>query len=492
MKKPNILLLHADQHRYDCMGCSGNIDVKTPNIDALAYDGMRYTEHYTVYPVCTPSRYSMLSGQYTHQHCAWTNVSTLPNGINTFPKLLKQNGYHTAAVGKMHFTPTYQDVGFQKMILSEQNGDGRFEDDYHTYLMDNDLIDAIDLTDQVDDFRKNASKKYYDHFGAFESDLPVEHHSTSWITRQAIDDINEWNPNGGNLLMIGYIKPHHPFDPPAPYSTMYDPDKLTLLEGYTPEVPQGDYDNHHGFFDHHTLSEDKLRNIMSKYYGTITQIDDNVGEIISLLKQKGIYDDTMIIYTSDHGEYLGYHHMLLKGNYLYDPLAKIPLIIKYPSTIKKHGISNMLCENIDLASAILSVCAIEQPSSMSGIDISKTDIGKQYAFSEGQYGDDKNPCFGYMIRTKGYKLIVSGGLDNAMFFDLTKDKTELVNEIDNPHYADIIKAHKDMLIDKLVFSGGTKNHCDFNSPQMCTQSKLDEKADKLKKFIYTKFDSVKN
>ncbi|MFZ2537835.1 MAG: sulfatase-like hydrolase/transferase [Oscillospiraceae bacterium] len=483
MKKPNILLLHADQHRFDCIGCYGNNEVKTPNIDALANDGVRYTEHYTVYPVCTPSRYSMLSGQYTHQHCAWTNVSTLPSGFATFPKLLKENGYHTTTVGKMHLTPTYHDVGFEKMILSEQNGEGRFEDDYHTYLMDNGLVDVIDLTDQVDEYRGMASKKYYDHFGAFESDLALEHHSTSWITRQALADIEEWNEDGGNLLMVGYIKPHHPFDPPAPYSTMYDPSKLTPLDGYTSEVPQGDFDNHHGFFDHRTLSKEKLQGIMANYYGTITQIDDNVGEIIQTLKERGIYDDTIIIYTSDHGEYLGYHHMLLKGNFLYDPLAKIPLIIKYPKATQKQTVNDSISENIDLCTTILSCCNINQADSMCGIDLSNCENGREYAFSEGQYGTDKDPCNGYMIRTKNYKLIVSGSFNNAMFFDLKKDKNELHNEIDNPQYSDEIKRHKDMLIDKMLFSGVSKNHQDHNAPQLKEQSALDAKTVLMNCFI---------
>ncbi|MEG0692602.1 MAG: sulfatase-like hydrolase/transferase [Oscillospiraceae bacterium] len=483
IKKTNILLLHADQHRFDCIGCYGNNQVKTPNIDALADEGVRYTEHYTVYPVCTPSRYSMLSGQYTHQHCAWTNVSTLPNGFATFPKLLKEQGYRTTAVGKMHLTPTYHDVGFEKMILSEQNGEGRFEDDYHTYLMEHNLVDAIDLTDQVDEYRGKASKKYYDHFGSFESDLSLEHHSTSWITRQALADIADWNKDGGNLLMVGYIKPHHPFDPPAPYSTMYNPTTLTPLDGYTDEVLQGDFDNHHGFFDHRTLSKEKLQGIMANYYGTITQIDDNIGEIIADLKARGIYDDTLIIYTSDHGEYLGYHHMLLKGNFLYDPLAKIPLIIKYPNSTQKQSVNEDISENIDLCTTILACCGIKKADSMCGIDLNSSGQGREYAFSEGQYGTDKDPCYGYMIRTTNFKLIVSGSFEKAMFFDLQKDKNELHNEINNPVYAPEIRHLKDMLIDKMLFSGGSKNHADHNAPQLKDQSTLNVKTKTLKTFI---------
>jgi len=121
--RPNILLIHADQHRFDCLGAYGNPDIQTPNIDALAQDGVLYEASFCPFPVCTPSRYSLLSSQYVHQHLGWTNHSTLPNGIPTFPKVLRANGYSTKAVGKMHFTPTYLDVGFDEMILSRMGRD---------------------------------------------------------------------------------------------------------------------------------------------------------------------------------------------------------------------------------------------------------------------------------------------------------------------------------------------------------------------------------
>jgi arylsulfatase A-like enzyme len=129
---PNILILHADQHRYDCLGAYGNPNVQTPSIDALAADGIRFENSFCPFPVCTPSRYSLLSSQYVRQHLGWTNHCTVPPGIPTFPRLLRDAGYRTKAVGKMHFTPTYLDVGFEEMLLAEQDGPGRFDDDYHS------------------------------------------------------------------------------------------------------------------------------------------------------------------------------------------------------------------------------------------------------------------------------------------------------------------------------------------------------------------------
>ena len=154
MKDINILLIHADQHRKDCLGAYGNTEIITPHIDALAGDGVKYEDSYCVFPICTPSRYSMLSGMYAHQHLSVTNRSTLPEGVPTFVKELRKSGFHTAAVGKMHFTPTYLDVGFDTMCLAEQDGEGRYDDDYHRHLMENQLADVFDWWDECPQYRK--------------------------------------------------------------------------------------------------------------------------------------------------------------------------------------------------------------------------------------------------------------------------------------------------------------------------------------------------
>ena len=191
--KPNILLIHADQHRYDCLGAYGNTDIKTPNIDGLAQDGVLFENSFCPHPVCTPSRYSLLTGLTIHQHLGLTNRSTLPPGVATLPGQLKGNGYRTAAVGKMHFTPTYLDVGFDEMRLAEQHGDGRYDDDYHRWLASEGLCDRLDLMDQVAEFRRDAPQKYWDSFGALRSDLDEKHHSTTWVGDRAVELLDKWN-----------------------------------------------------------------------------------------------------------------------------------------------------------------------------------------------------------------------------------------------------------------------------------------------------------
>ena len=256
---PNILLLHADQHRYDCLGAYGNENIKTPSIDRLAREGVLYENSFCPHPVCTPSRYSLLTGLYIHQHLGLSNESTLPGGIPTLPRALKDAGYRTTAVGKMHFTPTYLDVGFEEMKLAEQCGKGRYEDDYHRWLRSHGRCDRLDMIDQVKEFRENAPKEYWETFGALPSDLDEEHHSTTWIAERALESLEGWK-QGGNFLMVGFIKPHHPFDPPQPWAGMYEPTHLKLLPGWTERPVHGD--DGQGYFPYDDLTETALRRAM--------------------------------------------------------------------------------------------------------------------------------------------------------------------------------------------------------------------------------------
>ncbi|MGL4346354.1 MAG: sulfatase-like hydrolase/transferase [Cellulosilyticaceae bacterium] len=475
--KKNILVILADQHRQDCLGAYGNQEVRTPVLDGLASEGHLYTNHYTTYPVCTPARYSMLTGLYTHQHLGWSNHCTLSETLDTFPKALRRAGYRTTAVGKMHFAPTYLDVGFDRMILSEQDGDGRFEDDYHTYLKERGLVDANDLIDQRSEYRAKADDTYWDTYGAMTSNLPEEHHSTTWITERALDEIEQWQEEG-NLLMVGYIKPHHPFDPPAPYDTMYDPEQISLLPGYTEEVSEVDYYHSSGYFNHKGLTPERLKNITAKYYGLITQIDDNIGRIIEKLKEKGLYEDTTIVYTSDHGDYLGYHHMLLKANYMYDPLAKIPLIIKYARGEEGGVVNHNMSSNIDVARTILESSMAGMQHQIRGLNLQDQTQDRGKVICEGLRVDHHSPgqeiYYEYMVRSHKFKLITHKNLNTYRAFDLEKDPFELCDVAGDEAYQEVIKEHMDFLMQTLVFDAQTPIYLNYNEPVISPDKKVNQ------------------
>ncbi|MFW6006868.1 MAG: sulfatase [Halanaerobiales bacterium] len=444
--RTNILLIHTDEHRQDCLGAYENKEINTPNIDKLAEEGVTYHNSFTPFPVCTPSRYSLLTGLYPHQHMGWTNHCNFPQGMDTFPEILRENGYNTKAVGKMHFTPTYLDTGFEEMELAEQNGYGRLDDDYHRYLKEKGLIDINDLEDQVNEFREKADEEYWQSLGTRESNLKEEDYKTTWIGNRAVDELENWEGNN-NMLMVGFVNPHHPFDPPAPWSEMYNPDEISLLPGWEEEVREIDVNYNSGFFPHRELTEEKLKKVMAYYYAMISMIDYQVGRMVEILKDKGLYDNTMIIFTSDHGDYMGYHHMLLKQNHMYEPLMKVPLIIKYPDNREK-GISTKMINNIDLAPTILDEAGLERGKYMEG-NIISSEKDREYILAETVNQKE------YMVRSKKRKLLLNKNDEFSQFFDLEKDPCETNNLIDDPEYKEEVEQFKQVLFQWNLFEAAT-------------------------------------
>lgn len=456
MTQPNILIIQADQHRADCIGAYGNADVQTPHIDSLAHDGVRYANSFCAYPVCTPSRYSFLSGLYVRQHLGGSNHCTLPSGLATFPRLLRDAGYRTKAVGKMHLTPTYADVGFNQLLLAEQNGAGRYDDDYHRWLRDRGQGHFIDLLDQESEYRQHAPDAYWDNVGALVSDLDEEYHSTTWIAERAVEEVTAWQ-GGGNLLMASFIKPHHPFDPPVSWADMYDPNALHMLPGYTSTPQPQDLAFSRGYFPYDEMTEAKIRRAMAYYYATISQIDHHVGRLVALLKDKNLYDDTLILYNSDHGDYMGYHHLLLKGNHMYEPLIRVPLIVKYPGQEQAGSVCDALVNSIDCAPTLLQSAGCAVPQHMAGANL--LDLPeREFIFAESGNGHS------YMVRSRQYKLLWCRDDAHSQLFDLDKDPCELHNLYADPSCAQTVSAMKSALAQWALFNAPSAIHLDEDAP----------------------------
>lgn len=458
MSQPNVLILMTDQQRFDSMGALGNPDVQTPHLDRLAAGSVIYENSFCPYPVCTPSRYSFLTSLYVRQHLGGGNYSTLPAGLPTFPRVLQESGYRTAGVGKMHFTPTYLDVGFDRLVLAEQNGPGRYEDDYHRWLEDRGLVDAVDLIDQERTYRSSASEAYWQTFGALPSNLDEANHSTTWIGERALEEIDGWS-GGGNMLMVSFIKPHHPFDPPEPWNRLYNPQELTILPGWTEGMLPQDRAFRSGYFDYEDLDEPALRRVMAYYYGTISHIDHQVGKLLDRLGERGLYDDTLILFTSDHGEYLGFHHLLLKGNHLYEPLARVPLLIKYPGGYRAGERSNELVNSLDLGPTITRWAGAATPSSFSGQDLTDG-ISRTHIFAESGRGDE------YMVRSHTHKLLLSNDPGQSLLFDLESDPWELENRIESESSRLQVEQMTHELLRWALFDHPAPVHLDEKAPSL--------------------------
>ena len=370
-----------------------------------------------------------------------------------FPKIMRDAGYRTKAVGKMHFTPTYLDVGFDEMLLVEQNGKGRFDDDYHRYLQEHDLCDDIDLMDQEREYRNRAPQVYTDTLGAMVSNLDEEHHATTWVGRHAVDTLASWE-GGGNLLMASFVSPHHPYEPPAPWHEMYEPAALTMLPGYAEGCDPQDLLYSRGFFPHDQWTEGQLRRVMAYYYAMISQIDHWVGQMIDTLRASGLYDNTVIIYNSDHGEYLGYRHMIGKGNRMYEPLIRIPTIIKFPGERAREARSSDLVNSTDLAPTLLTCAGCDVPAEMEGRILSDGEGQRSVIFAESSRGRE------YMARSRTRKLLLCEDDAFSSFYDLETDRQETTNLINDDRYQEDVRYLKDALSRWILFETRTPVHVD--------------------------------
>lgn len=441
-KPKHILYIIADELRADCISPYGNQEVHTPSLEHLARDGVTYGNAFCTFPVCTPSRYSMMTGLYAYQHRCIDNRTSIPADLPTLPKLMREKGYLTSAVGKLHCNPPRQEMGFDRCLLAEQCGDGRYEDDYHQFLREQGLCDVIDMMDQCSEWRDRAPAGYWESFGNRPEILPENKDSTSWIGENALREIKEWGEED-HFLMVSFIKPHHPFDAPTEWRQKYDPASLSLLPGWTECVPEVDYRRDQGYFDNARLTEVIQKQILASYYASITQIDFWIGRMVEMLQSKGIYEDTMIVFTADHGDYMGFHHMVLKCNHMYDPVMRIPLLVKYAGE-RGGQMERGLCSHVDLFATILQQCQIGLPPSIPGKNL-KDLKENEYVFSQQTaYGKPE-----YMIRTFRHKLILS--VQGGMLFDLEDDPFELDNRYEENSYQLIRRELEEILHNHLMF-----------------------------------------
>jgi len=318
-KTPNILLLMVDQMRYDAMGCAGNPHIRTPALDHLASTGVRFAQGYSPIPVCIPARHGLLTGRFAAAHGRYSLNVPLPEPcLPTLPQLLGLAGYTTRAIGKMHFRPVRRHFGFHRMELMEEIPDYREDDDYLQYLAANGY-GHVRWAHGVRSVLYQLPQV---------SVLPEAHHGSTWVADRTIEFLAQ-NRNRPFFCFSSWIAPHPPWNAPEPYAAMYDPDELPDPVGFgrdpstlPPRMRRPDA---------HTegMTPDMRRRVKALYYGQISLIDKGVGRILQALDELGLVENTLVIFTADHGEMLGDHGRW--GKHLpYEASAHIPMLVRLP------------------------------------------------------------------------------------------------------------------------------------------------------------------
>ena len=422
-KRPNILVVMSDEHSRSFTEPYGHPFVKTPHMQRLADEGTTFVNAYCNSPICNPSRASFMTGQHTPKVGAWDNAATLSSDEATWAHLINAAGYETVLCGKMHFQGADQMHGFQRRILSDVHGNAnpRLTADWVGWHPENAAADYSMFTQAGPGEHAYSA---YDEVAAAQA--------STYIRAQESAD-RPW------ALLVGLITPHFPFIARQKYWDMYYPEHADQ-----PRIPAHMDDIHPHkrrlaeWFSYVDVDPELVARARAAYYGLITYCDDCLGQILAAVDESGQGDDTVIVYTSDHGDAVGEHGMWTKQTF-YEDSVGVPLHVRWPGKVDAGRRVNQPVSLIDVTQTLLDSAAVEAPGYWSGESLLGLAGGEPEG--PGEVIADytavaaKGPC--RMVRVGDLKYNYYHGEPEELF-DLAADPDELVNQIENPAYADAL------------------------------------------------------
>ncbi|MCS7252708.1 MAG: sulfatase [Armatimonadota bacterium] len=432
-RRPNILFIMSDDHANHALSCYGSRIVETPNIDRLAREGMLFRNCFVTNSLCAPSRASILTGKYAHVHGVKDNSTRFDPTQHTFIKLLHRAGYVTAVIGKWHLHS--EPTGFDYWCVLPGQGE----------YVNPTFIEM-----------KKRSK--------------VEGYATDIITKMCISWLRQWSENMGDkpfCLLCHHKAPHRPWTPPQRHMKLY-----ADIEIPEPPTFDDDYSNRASAAAHAdmriadmpdyakelkpemTPKERKRYNyqrFIKDYLRCVVAVDEGVGELLRELEQLGVIDDTVIIYTSDNGFFLGDHGWYDK-RFMYEQSIRVPLIVRYPREVKAGSTDEHIVLNVDFAPTLLDIAGVEIPGDVQGRSLKSILFGKPvndwrtamyYRYYE--YPKPHRVLPHYGVRTERYKLIHYPTTGEWELFDLHQDQHEMRNIYGEPTYSGVAMELKELL-----------------------------------------------
>jgi arylsulfatase len=361
INKLNIVFLMPDQLRPDFLGCYGANFVETPHIDSLAEQGVRYERAYSSSPICVPARASLLTGMNAIKNGITSNGQWLrPDlhemGIHTWPEKLNEVGYYTAAIGKMHFYPWDINHGFQYKVGAEDKRWPYIRDAYYHSLREH-------------NYRKlhgNEHEGYHENKGAIVNKIPWEHSVDHFVGQEACRFIHTYGKEQPFAMMVGFPGPHCPYDPNDEFLEEVDPkampEAVPAVAENSERIRQDNIRGNRGAWngvDYSEFTAAHKQKIRAHYAALVKQIDHEVGQILEALRQEGLLENTVIIFASDHGDYLGDHDLIGKGTF-YEASTRVPLIVRLPQASSAQTYTDLV-ELGDVTATILALAGVEVP-----------------------------------------------------------------------------------------------------------------------------------
>ncbi len=471
MASPNILLITSDQQHWNTLGVI-NSKIKTPALDRLCHEGTRFTRAYCPNPTCTPTRASIITGLYPSVHGAWTLGTKLPEDVPTVGAALGQHGYTTNLIGKAHFQPLgsapdqvsleaqpilrdlefWRDFqgpwyGFDHIELARNHADESHVGQHYALWMEEKGLHH--WRDYFQSLPGEAPRPTRQHAW----DLPAEFHYTTWTGDRTIAtlerNVAEDRPF---FTWASFHDPHPPYLVPEPWASMYDPAALepgTLIEGELDRLPEHfrmtqlanpDFSAYreqfatHGF-QSHLIDDGLARKNMAVYYGMISFMDYQIGRILDALDTLGIAENTLVVFSTDHGHFLGQHGLWHKGPFHYEDLLRVPFVVRWPSHVPAGARSDALQSHVDLAPTFLTAAGIPVPGLMQGLDELPAWQDPAHKVRDSVIVEFRHQPSKVHLRTyidQRYKITVYRDQDYGELFDLQGDPDERRNLWDQP------------------------------------------------------------
>lgn len=442
--KPNLLFIWTDEQQYFTMKAYGNEIIQTPNLDRLAGESFVFKKAYVTQPVCTPDRSSVMTGLYPHTSGCVNNNIPLPPDVKTLPEILNDPDYYTGYLGKWHLgDEVFQQRGFDKWVSIEDIyirhfGPGRDRNarsDYHHWLVEK-------------GYQPNTDNNTFSR--SFAARFPLEDCKPKFLEEKAIEFL-ETAGHEPFILYINFLEPHMPFF--GPLDSLYAPEDIPLPGNFY-DLPTDDdplyyrkkVESDKTRWGH---SENEFRELIAKYWGLVSQVDMSVGAILDKLESLGLSDNTIVIYTSDHGDMMGAHRMVAKS-VMYEESVRIPFLLKDPRMNHPPRVIEERVSQIDIVPTLLDLMGGEVPGYLQGKSLIPSlkkdrypdeDIfiewnsGQDYrtgACGEAILVDDNveksaaSPSIRTVISREGWKLSLSNR-DKSQLFDLVNDPLETTN-----------------------------------------------------------------
>ncbi len=458
-RRPNLLLILADQWRGDCLGIEGHPVLSTPNLDHLGASGAHFRRAYSECPSCIPARRTIFSGQSPEAHGMVGMKGNVPWDIRcTLPSELAAAGYQTEMVGKLHLFPRRKLYGFHHIRLSEGTNRGDQDNDYVSWLRDG---GAVPLEMGVG---HGVSQNGW---VGRPSHLPETKTHSFWCVSQAMDFLARRDPTTPFFLNVSFIEPHPPLTPPQFYYDRYmgldlpDP----VIGDWAPDIPQTKGQNPDAWYIN--LDSESMRRCRAAYYGLMNHVDDQIARLLDYMRVNGLLADTMILFTSDHGEMLGDHHHFRK-TFPYEGSAHIPFLLHAPRWMGlRSGVSNAAPVGLqDVMPTLLDAAGIPKPDTVTGhsvLPLLRADSNGEWRDAiHGEHAGIYQYDLGvHYLVSERYKYVWWSQTGREQLFDLVSDPTELHDLARTPDAVSLLTPWRRRLIQQLLprpegFTDGTR------------------------------------